>query len=1239
MSPEAFAQAKASTPSPIPQRTSLSPEGYKRITKLAQPRRRPRNVSPIPTHKKVSLSPSSRILANVSTTGSTTDEFNKLRTLFVSLNGDAWRERPHYDNRFSSVIVESEVRLAADLVGLLPQFPENMHTPIGKAQSALHLEILSKLLLRHKSDEYYCKIVMDLMSRLTRAIYSVDDRNSELRHSYFNPDGTVDGHALMALETYQGICYDLRRRIKGEEKRYMLLGEKCSQLEGQTSKCCETIRTIIHRSRRPILRVCFQAWLHYISLIQSAIQSHGRRSLQKYYSAWVRFHRISHRQQIDELLSCELSHKAVKKELYLAELDNQSLRREVQGLEAKVALLENELAKSQQGLSRAETSAQLLAHRKEYKELLSTVGNPNELNITKEEPPSKWINDVISAIQSRDDIISSARKEIVNRISSKSQGNTKVNESEIDSAFAKLVANVAWNRVDVDQAVQRVANNIKVSEDDHVGHLDPQLIHSLISVIGLKGCIRDRELVALLGNSSQRLAYFLVVELLSSWCLSHQVDSSERVLTLVETIPATTNISVEWSISEIEIAVAACHDILEVDFAGALIFLAKSKYSASSQRFKEVFKFEGVRHDGKKHHWPVLPFQKNQAQSLNSLLEEVRRIHSSNLDFNSWVNQEDLAQLDRFDSASIYTWDSKPYSNLSLSEQSYVLDNAEKLLLDWAAFILIQDADRLPAEKTNVRGPYISDFTNISVWQKLLLALQKFSYNQQSVHFINTSEGINRAIKHLNKPFDDTHGTETFVDLRLKQYQKLHKLLVQHFGMPDTIVNQQSLAQGENSAIFVVLAHLFSTRPCLAHKKSSLEPILMNISSLQSECLQFARTMEMSENVSECESILQRVRQINTEVKKYRKDIFEFELCCQEGHAKYSLASAHILRFVSMGESIFRRRQKFKSRFLFAKVPFGTCLVLNAKLVINGSSSNDEKAQKPDNELAFDEEIDPTLKAQSVSDEQTINKLLSQHCEKLSEVYEAYSTDSQGRGSIEFLRLCRDISCADSTDVGEIFSAACKSKNPARETITEDEKRDDGLMRSFNDTTCSELQPSHFVDALIRISHAESQTPGLALTACVRNFLEHRLLKFSPKSSRWFLKFVSSSEVKDIVNHSNPDLQRLYRRILGQQNMKDSVSMLDLADMISNIQVGRSQQDIVERFQKILALIYPEESTKPELVDTFDKFIMLLCAESLVYESSAFLGHCDQLRQFLQHFISLHCMGSEISRKRKKKRR
>ena len=206
-SPEAVARRRAETPGPLPpHRSPLNLDDARvreRISKMAQPRQR-RHLHP--------LSPETRALARTSvmhsSPGAALEEYRKISTLLATLSHDSWSD--DYNEHFNSPVIESQVRMAANLFSLVPEHNKDVRVPVGKAQSALYLEVLSKILLRHSpkhrgtsQTSQYENVVMDLMRRLVCAIFpeshlyqSASGKRTK-RIIYFNPNGTLNGEALV----------------------------------------------------------------------------------------------------------------------------------------------------------------------------------------------------------------------------------------------------------------------------------------------------------------------------------------------------------------------------------------------------------------------------------------------------------------------------------------------------------------------------------------------------------------------------------------------------------------------------------------------------------------------------------------------------------------------------------------------------------------------------------------------------------------------------------------------------------------------------------------------------------------------------------------------------------------------------------------------------------------------------------------------------------------------------------
>ena len=224
-SPEAVARRRAETPGPLPpHRSPLNLDDARvreRISKMAQPRQR-RHLHP--------LSPETRALARTSvmhsSPGAALEEYRKISTLLATLSHDSWSD--DYNEHFNSPVIESQVRMAANLFSLVPEHNKDVRVPVGKAQSALYLEVLSKILLRHSpkhrgtsQTSQYENVVMDLMRRLVCAIFPVKSHlyqsasgKRTKRIIYFNPNGTLNGEALCEMESFQGICHHLLKQLK-----------------------------------------------------------------------------------------------------------------------------------------------------------------------------------------------------------------------------------------------------------------------------------------------------------------------------------------------------------------------------------------------------------------------------------------------------------------------------------------------------------------------------------------------------------------------------------------------------------------------------------------------------------------------------------------------------------------------------------------------------------------------------------------------------------------------------------------------------------------------------------------------------------------------------------------------------------------------------------------------------------------------------------------------------------------
>ena len=132
--PEAVARRRAETPGPLPpHRSPLNLDDARvreRISKMAQPRQ-PRHLHP--------LSPETRALACTSvmhsSPGAALEEYRKISTLLATLSHNSWSD--DYNEHFNSPVIESQVRMAANLFSLVPEHNKDVRVPVKGAVSTL----------------------------------------------------------------------------------------------------------------------------------------------------------------------------------------------------------------------------------------------------------------------------------------------------------------------------------------------------------------------------------------------------------------------------------------------------------------------------------------------------------------------------------------------------------------------------------------------------------------------------------------------------------------------------------------------------------------------------------------------------------------------------------------------------------------------------------------------------------------------------------------------------------------------------------------------------------------------------------------------------------------------------------------------------------------------------------------------------------------------------------------------
>lgn len=464
--------------------------------------------------------------------------------------------------------------------------------------------------------------------------------------------------------------------------------------------------------------------------------------------------------------------------------------------------------------------------------------------------------------------------------------------------------------------------------------------------------------------------------------------------------------------------------------------------------------------------------------------------------------------------------------------------------------------------------------------------------------------------------------------------------------MPPELSSPQQLALGEDKSVFAVLAHLFSTRPCLEQPKDSLARVHVRMRDLRNECLGFARTMDDSENLADREAALARIRHIRDDMQRCRREVEKFRRRCRDGQALYACATAHLLRFVaSSADATFRERSELEGSAVFSKVSLFTTYALN-----EGTTKKQPQAYAV-------KDMDPAMKARSVTDQSNIAQFLLEHIRTLTQIHASYSADFRGIALRDFSRLLNDTSCADGMAMAEIFSLASQvqfqvdsgsgSNNAAKVKVHQSDALDygnkkeeegKGVHGTEEDKTAIrisdaplQLNPSQFIDALVRVAHAKFSLQETTLFHCVRTLFEDRLLKLPMNSANWLLTILASGDAKTILGEVKMDLERIFQHHANAP--EHALSLTKLASMVGALEPSagnhKEEQSIIqERLEEALSLLRREIS--PGDVGGFCASVdpamctRLLCAEALRYENSPFVEPCRRLHVFLSRFIGVH---------------
>ena len=457
--------------------------------------------------------------------------------------------------------------------------------------------------------------------------------------------------------------------------------------------------------------------------------------------------------------------------------------------------------------------------------------------------------------------------------------------------------------------------------------------------------------------------------------------------------------------------------------------------------------------------------------------------------------------------------------------------------------------------------------------------------------------------------------------------------------MPPELSSPQQLALGEDKSVFAVLAHLFSTRPCLERPRTSLARTHARMRNLRDECLGFARTMDDSENLADREAALARIRDIRDDMQGCRREIEKFRRRCQNGQALYACATAYLLRFVaSSADATFRERSDLEGSAVFSKVSLFTTYALN-----EGTNKKQPQADAV-------KDMDPAIKARSVTDQSNIAHFLLEHIRTLTQIHASYSADFRGIALRDFSRLLNDTSCADGMAVAEIFSLAGqvqfqlgsgssgdaakvqRHQSDALEDYGKEEEGQGDHKKAIRESEAPlQLNPSQFIDALVRVAHAKFSLQETTLFHCVRTLFEDRLLKLPMNSANWLLTILASSDAKIILGDVKIDLERIFQHHANAP--EHALSLTKLASMVGALDpsVGnpKEEQSIIQvRLEEALAVLRREISPgkvggRNALVDPA-MCTRLLCAEALRRENSPFVEPCRRLRVFLSRFIGVH---------------